>query len=105
MAWPLCLPVGQASSLASSSRSSFFGPPGLRRLFQRGTSGSKPSASSEGSATNSTRWAGKSRKPARQRRAGRAGKEGPAGVGLGEVLKFDLGSELDDALGRDLEVV
>ena len=42
MAWLLCLPVGQASSLASSCCSTlFFGSPGLRQVFRRGTNGSE----------------------------------------------------------------
>jgi hypothetical protein len=53
MAWLLCLPVGQASSLASSCCSTlFFDSPGLRRVFRRGTNGSNPVPSSSESGAN-----------------------------------------------------
>jgi hypothetical protein len=46
MAWLLCLPVGQASSLASSCCSTLFCSLGLRQVFRRGTNGSNPVSSS-----------------------------------------------------------
>src|SRR5690242_1165066 len=52
MAWLLCLPVGQASSLASSCRSTLFWLPGLRRVFRRGTNGSNPFSSTSESGAN-----------------------------------------------------
>jgi hypothetical protein len=46
MAWLLCLPVGQASSLASSYRSTLFLAHRPKAGFRRGTKGSNPSPSS-----------------------------------------------------------
>ena len=52
-AWLLCLPVGQASSLASSCRSTLFlAHPARGGVFRRGANGSNPSPSSGESGAN-----------------------------------------------------